>query len=887
MGSDAYLRLRTPGPPQVGTVPTALGALVFVDVEPEPPDDQGDSWAYLLKQLTEVPPGFFLQASIILFRLPEFENRSETLQSEKDDAGRSSHVPEDLSVQADALRQLLHSRVPRRPDIGIARFRIGKPPEITWSTGHRPVEDDAFILRRARDAELRTLLAWGNAIWEPVDYHYVLPSGEHSSVFIRLADAFRQPRDIAAIATWVFEHLTDDLTIVVDSATMLPLVSAIEVAMAKEGLSGLQSIFLADYQLNHYELEALMSSAADAENVLALISVSSTGATVRHMAGALDRRQQPYVVETLVSRSCNRNFQALTAQRAIASPWTELGIEAETYQNSDSCALCRQPERSRHIYVDPRSFVPMVLPRPDLMVPAVHQARHNRDLWQCYDRTTGAGIHAKPHQTTQEFRHGRTRLAVRCFPHWILDRNRYAAGASSTAGQLGSYDNFCESISARVGQIALDISADEQTRDPRSAFVPSEVDLVVVSEADRSATGFDCFIELVRMAFGVSDAPTIVAVSPPYSDMTSLAQDISGKHHILVVALGALTGTSMQQMLVGLHSQIQPKDGVPPQIAGLVMHARYEDRREWTVLKNAYTRLHSIWATPLSLGSPFESEAVLLDLVARPDDGGREFYDQRLKFLNGLDPDWENRIQPRGSEVDPWAVFWGMPLRLSGTWKGKEAPRLRPGSFFGHELNAVCTFAAVGSAVQEARIVARASTAPSFRQFEMPAILRSYFDAPIIASIVRWMEPHEAWWGDRPSDAANVLAELFARAGSAETKILLPEFLLAAALGKVSTSGLRWLKARAEHCVWCCEHGVATHQGSSPWSKAEIAPVQLGLGLVRHGARTNDDHFARVEEKLKEALSRVEATRLDKGADRSSASLATSYLLWALETYLD
>lgn len=888
MNADAYLRLRSVGPPIAGGASSTPGPLVFVDVEPDQSSDDSERSAYLLKRLTEAPPGFFLQASIVLFRWPEHEGDEAVAPPPEADSADAEQASASLAAQIDAIRELLQTRFARMPHIGIVRFKVGERPTITWSRERRPVEDDDSLLKRARNAEIQALLGWGNAVWEPRDYHYVLPSGEHSSAFVRLADSFRQPRDPSALATWLFQHLVDELAVIVDSATLLPLVSAIEVAMERAGLSGLQSIYLADYQVNHYELEMLIADAADAEKVLALISVSSTGATARNMASALGRRQQPYTIETLVSRRASRSTQAAKGHGVIAPPWCELGLRAETYSSSDTCALCRQAEKSRYVYVDPRSFVPIVLPRPDLMVPAVHQAHKNRALWQYYDRTMGSGIHAKPHQSTQEFRHGRTRLAVRCYPHWILDPDRYEDSRSDPSQQIGSYEDFCAELEARVSEIASEISSAEQSRQSGDAFVPAEIDLIVVTETDRASPGFERFTNLVQRSLGITQSPEIIEVSSPYADMTRHRESIANKHQILVIALGAITGTSMQQLLVGLHSEIQPSTGAAPQIAGLVMHARYESMREWSVLRNAYTRLHSIWSTPLSLTSPFESEATLLNFVPRPTDSSAQaFYDARLQFLNGLDPDWEHRINPAASDVDPWAVFWGMPIGISDDGGGRSSPRLRPGSFFGHQLNAVCTFAAVGSAVQQARLSRRNSTAPSFSQFEMPAILRSYFDAPIIASIVRWIEPHEAWWGDRPTDSANVLAELFARASSAETKILLPEFLLAAAAGKVSASGMSWLRARAAHIIWCTEAGAAAHPDNDPWSEQETGPVRLGLALLQPDSRTSSDHFELVEERLEQARSRVNTMRVAGRTDPSGDSLATSYLLWALDTFLN
>lgn len=862
---DAYLRLHPSRSPLAGSVPTVPGSLIYIDLDPPTEGSPPDGVAYLTKRIVGAPPGFFLQASDVLLRWPD-----------------ASFDPSELAAQADALGDLIAERSAHPVRAGFAVFPVGSDPEIVWSSrGAAPFTDSA-LLARARTIELYTLLQAGGGIWQPRGYHYALPSGEHSSTFIRLADAFKRPRDVIAVATWLHREIRSGLAVVTDTPTLLPLVSALELISSRAGLASPAVVMLADYPSNHFEVEHAVADVSGADHVLGLVSVSSTGTTAQRIALALDRGGQSYALETLVTRGSPAADEIDALDVALRRPWFSVEDHGELYANSDECRLCRDAERSRVVFIDPRSFEPMVLPRPDLLTPAVRKARRSQDLWQFYDRTMGVGIHGQPHATTREFRSNRPRLAVRCYPQWLLDAARYEDLTGEKSG-AELYGEFLSVVERRAAEIAVEIAGHEIAAAANPQFEPGRVDAVIVTAEDESSPGFSSFLEAVVRGFGLETRPEVVVVERPYSQMETYSAVLSGKSHLLVMTLGAITGTTMQQLLLGLHTILpQIKVADDPQIAGLVLHARPEDDREWVVLRNAYTRLHAIWKTPISLASPFEEEEALLGVFAPEDDDARAaaFYLARLAFLNESDPEWESRLQL--ASVDPWAVFWGMPLDDVGAWRGKDSPRLRPGSFYGHRLRACSTFAAVGSAMQLARLAVHPKSAPILQQFEMPAILRSYFDPPIVASVLRWMEPHEAWWGDRPADAANVLAEAFARAGPDDLKILMPECLLAAALGKVPESGYEWLAAVASHYVWCWQRGLPVDEGGSPWSDEEIGPVQLGLALVRRDHRGAGDHLQRATEGVRTALGMLESWN---DGISSARSLATAQLLRAIDAF--
>ena len=117
------------------------------------------------------------------------------------------------------------------------------------------------------------------------------------------------------------------------------------------------------------------------------------------------------------------------------------------------------------------------------------------------------------------------------------------------------------------------------------------------------------------------------------------------------------------------------------------------------------------------------------------------------------------------------------------TLLGRSDPELPPHSYFGQSLGSREALCAVGSAIQTARIRARPRGSPYWTQFDLRRALRSYFDGLIHASILRWCEPQEAWWGPSSRDCCDFLLEL--ERVDFDFDLLLPELLLACAQEKL------------------------------------------------------------------------------------------------------
>ena len=122
------------------------------------------------------------------------------------------------------------------------------------------------------------------------------------------------------------------------------------------------------------------------------------------------------------------------------------------------------------------------------------------------------------------------------------------------------------------------------------------------------------------------------------------------------------------------------------------------------------------------------------------------------------------------------------------TLLGRTNQRLRPHSYFGQELGSRETLCAVGSAMQAARIRASKQRAPYWAKFDLPRVLKSYFDGLIHVCILRWCEPQEAWWGTNSSGCCDLLQQL--EGLDFDYDFLLPELLLAGAQEKLPEEGV-------------------------------------------------------------------------------------------------
>lgn len=772
---DGYVRL-TPGtaPLEHVHLPTRPRCVVLVDLSCDA--DQGVA---TLERLREVTPALLLDVSTLLVRAP-FGSDAEQVVHLKTALGR---------LCADMLLPVANAAV--------LEVLYGAPAELHWSVPERgdggkgPERPPAYV-RRARAVELHALLTSGRGVWQPTGHHFRVPSGQHSNVFIRLADAFRSERDAVALATWLAPALSPSVGVVADTRGLTPLILGLQVLAARNG----QRLGVVTY-LEHYPITALETGRAvrDAvgsqKAVLGLLSVSNQGGVLGQLRKALDDEGVPHSVQVLGDRTQSDDDSTVAyageatslGGLAAVDVWLGLSEYGPTVDES-GCQTCKDGSRTRLLRVDPGDLGGLALPEPELTSPSTSDALHNAALWEACDRLDAVHMEAAADPAGRNHRaKGRSeRMAVKV-----------------DVKKLVGDSQFRETV---TGLLEEDLDRDQVL----AGWIRSP-DVIVIPDAEHGWQGAEDLCAAVATVLGAGRA-TVVPVVP---DSENLSEEhravIRGAMNVLVLAFGSVSGRNLQRLLV-LAQDLKRGSG-EYELGGLVLHARPATAREWKTLQNSYGgRLHSVFETLLPSWGPFEEEAVLLSSYDPATGPGRAFVDLRASIAAG---GYRSEEHP---EYVP--VLWGSPNAP------EDRCRVRQHSLFGHQIGLKALFAAVGASVHRAR--ENAGGQPGWFAFEMPAICISYYDPLIIACVLRWVQPHEVWWGRRNTDVEHSLRTLVHRATNEDKMILLPELLLAVHEGKVPVGASAVLEEEAT-TVLNLPEGAA-------WPADLQTILRVGLNLV-------------------------------------------------------
>jgi len=677
-------------------------------------------------------------------------------------------------------------------------FEIGREPTIVWSADAADSRgDEQVLLARARSIELRAFLDWGGAIWSPNGYHYRLPSGRHTSSFVRIADAFQDLRAAAALSTWLYAALSDEAptTLILDVGTLMPLVVELQAATERhraalpDSSADAQPVVALDrYPSSTLGLQRNLLRISPDNPLLGLVSVTDSGGFAERLLSACAALGAPNVrIEQVVSRqlpgaTCayvghdtssehqdsevnpeERHALATSAalNRAIEDPWLSLGDYDESGHNDDDCPLCRDSRTARLVRINPRAMSAMILPEPDLVVPDIFDASRNASVWEAYNESreqdeavsllgpTGTRPGSESVHVIQE--------SVFFEPtHLLTEHPDELIGK-----RLASFESFpkrsgADSVRDQVQQAHSLVA--------RSAgvviFEQQERDLFSDDEWQRLCDAFveHGFVAAKATWCGYSiDEGLDLSVHPEGAEASS----------VLVLALGSRTGLSCQRAFLAGRQQWPNAS-----FCGVVVHAHPEDDRVWAIIRNTFTdpdggkRLLALWLTYMPDWSPLTTE--------------RDTY--RAAQQRGLN---SGELSRRLEELT--AMEEAEQTALPGrTLLGRAGPSLQPHSYLGQELGSRETLCAVGASMQAARLRARADGAPTWTQFDLRRILRSYFDGLIHSCVLRWCEPHETWWGPQSDDCAGFLQEL--ESLDFDFDLLLPELLLACAQDKLPTA---------------------------------------------------------------------------------------------------
>lgn len=697
---------------------------------------------------------------------------------------RTGHAVEaELTSSASSVVDVIEQRGGGRPPVGIFGLRLGdRQPTVIWPLAE-PTRPNAELLAAGRAVELAALLQAGKAHWRPSTFHYELPSEEHRPDFIRVGDAFRSPRDAAALATWLYPTVQDGQALLLDTSSLLPLAMALDHSMQLHGLKLGPVVMRDEYPHSPLIDEELVELAVGASGALALLSVSSTGETARRLGRCLERTSPgEWGLETLVDRSTPTASQWPDAEGVPKPPWLHIPTDVDFGgpYNKHECDLCDDAKRAPLVRVDTASFANTSLPEPPevAMPDPPNPARDFAGLLEMYEDVDGMAIDCEPAERTQARRSER-RLGVRFYPHLLLRHER-----------------FVHSLNRQLQIPRGDLNDGRCDLDKLQG-----IDAIVVLEEDAAAPGFDRLTAWADEHF--ADAPvrvTEVAAQEDETESDSLLAELGDKSHILILTVGTVTGGTLLELLLRVHRALSERPRESYVVSGLVVHARPSGYRDWRSMKSAYSqRLVAMWMTYLPVHDhPLADEQRLVlrsiddeQLADDSADGLAEFVMRRRRqVLNSPHGDWLARVaawQPSSLEPNPAAVLLcGNPERPN-----EDLPRLLPNSRFGHRMSMIGTLVGVGAALHRERLERESRGGPPGIRFDLTRIPAVYFEVPILCAVLRWIRPAEAFWDYRGKPIQDVLLDMWHKAqfeepGSRET--LIAELALAAAAGKIPPS---------------------------------------------------------------------------------------------------
>jgi hypothetical protein len=412
------------------------------------------------------------------------------------------------------------------------------------------------------------------------------------------------------------------------------------------------------------------------------------------------------------------------------------------------CTLCLDPARAPIARIVGPTFRVLLPSDEILLMPDPEDARSNRRFWEICDDAGAIGVEEPPALGPQIFREPRKRMNIRI---------RFE--------KLVRSQKFLDAVAERV----------------RDVHPSPQFDLVLVPESERELDGFDAVWNVIAPLVATCDAPTTYPLDREWTD-PALVEAVRAANRILIFGLGSVTGSTLQRGMTGVQHL---REDFEYHTGGLVVHARPATLREWETLRNAFAgQLEPLWLTFIPDRSPLNDESnALEDLDATTlEADAADLVEERKRLCSGA------------LKIEDVPLFLGTSID----------DRITPHALFGHRISAPTMYAAASSALAS-RLAHVERSAPSRNaRFEMPALVRSYYDPLIIGSMIRWLRPHEIYWGDDPQAAERVIAELLARAEHTDPKwevVLLSELGLAVALGKVPSPGAVFVHERAASLI--------------------------------------------------------------------------------------
>ena len=142
------------------------------------------------------------------------------------------------------------------------------------------------LLAALRDLEVRAIIQRTGARFQDSGFHYLLPSGEHATTFLRVADALQDPTEVSRLADWLAARLDGECVLVGDNGSLLPLLLATKdrARTFRKGECHIRT--LAAYPAGAEEIEPLFDDVATRYPTIPIvfvISISASGTLARRL----------------------------------------------------------------------------------------------------------------------------------------------------------------------------------------------------------------------------------------------------------------------------------------------------------------------------------------------------------------------------------------------------------------------------------------------------------------------------------------------------------------------------------------------------------------------------------------------------------------------------
>lgn len=794
MTRDMYARL-TPTRVALESKPAeSPGALLFLDIDSQGPEHVSSS----LTQLRRLSPTGLGNVDTVVLRWPS---------KDEPDSVEASVVLENLSEQLSELRVAAHS--------GVASVSIGERYSIRWATADSETQSasssEADVLIRCREIELAALIDNGRALWQPEHYHYRLPSGRHSGSFVRLADAVRTVRDADVLAWWLLGDVAEGTGVVVDTSTIVPIVLALRSQCAAAGIPLGETQSLRSYPATLSEFaKAIREVSIHNSPVLALLSVSSTGTLRQRLSTALqsmvdDRWRMHVFVDKLGTGATDFDASVGSLVGNSCTWFCPEIVDAHRNESSaESCSLCKSDTRARVVQIDPRSFDGLVLPDPQLVMPDIRFAEGSRDFWRICDDAGALALDVEPHASSAPLRPHRFTMGTRIdFDPLLPSANPESA---SDPGEPSDGSDMDRAASRLQDAVVAHLKGHIE-KNPSAFLAQSQLFVGISSEFQRADSAGEVFFRntLSEVAPGVG----LCSVSAQDEHVSEDVRHMLAAHdRICIVSLGVVTGASMHSALACIQHVRRQARLSAADVGALTVHLRPSSDRERETIVNPFgrDRFMAVYESLLPYDrSPIKDEQEYLNSLSGWDEiESSEYYRARLDYLR------DGQLDAR----ENMGIFWAMD---------KDDPVvMRPGSLYGESLSGLATLIAVGSAVQRRRHTqASSGTVPEWRQFEIPSIFRSYYDPFILASVLRWLQPEECWWGREVESSAQSVRELLnVYTAEPDLRLMVAELQLAAALGKLPTPAVEIVHDRARALV------------NTTSDTSKLGALELGLAIL-------------------------------------------------------